>query len=295
MGNVTIEAALSNPSSRYGLADECDLFAEELWRMIMVEQPLPMPARVPFGKELSEQMLSNTGSHCVYFLALDQIGHHIIIETRAAQARLFQAYVRNDQEGYSGREWVTGKPDQQERQLPQRMLTARACWGGRVAMSWAKLDSLLTILLRLQTLAHDIAQTMQDQVPKCVREVEDNYNAQYPPKQGEQRIVPPGGVVSWTQEVLHCPARTTIEYDCSGSHIFSNDAYAKVPFSFQLPPRIAQPFTDAFAYAFGALPNAGTYLKILQFKNYKQMWSIHPQTGQPSAQGWASAQVTVPH
>merc|ERR1712072_152667 len=107
---------------------------------------------------------------------------------------------------------------------------------------------------------------MQDQVPECVRKVEDHFNEQCPPRQGEQRSFPPGGFVRWVQEVLHCPECSTLLYDSMGSRIFSNDAYPEdmEPFKFQVPPGMACRFTDAFACLFGALPSSHTYLKILE-------------------------------
>jgi hypothetical protein len=46
------------------------------------------------NQQLLDTILRNTAPHCTYYMYLDHIGHHLLLETHQGRARVFQSYVK---------------------------------------------------------------------------------------------------------------------------------------------------------------------------------------------------------
>lgn len=54
---------------------------------------------VPFSRESGAVSIveSVTSQHAIYFLSLDQIGHHLVLETHDGRARVLQSFVKEEE------------------------------------------------------------------------------------------------------------------------------------------------------------------------------------------------------
>jgi len=302
---ATATAAIKHPQSGCGHLHRCDEFADVLWRILV--EGVDQPPRLQLNSERVEAILHEILPHCFHFFALDQIGHHLVIEKRAGRARVFQSYVKHTiQEsglkvGYSAREWVTGRPDKgtggKKAQVNPRMLEARNRWGGDEPLDYQKLEMLMELLLQLQSCAGEIAELMYQQLPEKLREEDSAWRARVREQCKEQsragalKEQSRGLIAKWSAAMLERPGEMTILSPPDGPRMI---CMAGSDFAFEIPCLLADRFSDLYQNLTGETPSAPVYLKILHFRDWPQSFTLH-QTGQPSAIGWAVCTASVPH
>ena len=115
-------------------------------------------------------MISNTATHCVYFCQFDQIAHHLVLETYAGRARLFQSYILTEMTtecgmlekiGYTALEWANGRPNPD---WSREMLDAYRKWGGGREMSHDKFCELLELLFLLQVICDEFPESNEESI-----------------------------------------------------------------------------------------------------------------------------------
>eukprot|EP00928_Gymnodinium_smaydae_P020045 TRINITY_DN17735_c0_g1_i2.p1 TRINITY_DN17735_c0_g1~~TRINITY_DN17735_c0_g1_i2.p1 ORF type:complete len:252 (-),score=35.02 TRINITY_DN17735_c0_g1_i2:167-922(-) len=251
-----------------------------------------MPKKIPLTESERRAMLNTTAKHTVYFLALDQIGHHLIIETRAAHARVYQCYVEQvpdengDCFGFSAREWLTGLPDDPEAPLAEGILAARERWGGKSPITRNRLQELLDLLFRIKDLSNEVAAAMFEHVPESVRDIEASYQERkaYSKQRGGLEL-PEGGLALWSKSIVDKQADCVkmIRPSAPGEPtvVSSNDRFVGTAFELSIPAGCADAFVDAYAELIGQPPQAPVFMMVLHHFN--------------SAQGWGVRAATIPH
>lgn len=297
---ATATAAIKHPQSRCGHLHRCDEFADVLWRILA---SVDQPPRLQLDSERVEAILHEILPHCFHFFALDQIGHHLVIEKRAGRARVFQSYVKHTVQesglkvGYSAREWVTGRPDKgtggKKSQVNQRMLEARNRWGGDEPLDYQKLEMLMELIVQLQSCAGEIAEVMYQQLPEKLLEEDSSWRARMREQReaGALKEEPLGGIAKWSAAMLKQPGEMTIFSPPDGPHII---CMAGGDFAFEIPCLLADTFSDLYQNLTGEKPFAPVYLKILHYRDWPRSFTMH-QTGQPSAVGWSVCTATISH
>lgn len=300
-GFATARAAIKHSESRCGHVHRCDEFADILWSIL--SQDMPKPPRNQVNKEMLERILNEMIPHCFHFFALDQIGHHFVIEKRAGRARVFQSYIRDFVQesgrkiGYSAREWVTGRPEKRKGgTLNKGMLEARKRWGGEAPLDYTQLEMLIELILQLQSCAGEIAELMYHQLPIELVEQEKEFRAQVR-KQREAdcteglKETSNTPIALWASALANKPDQMTM-YSPPNSPIIIS--MKDCDFVFEIPSALAGKFCDLYQNLTGEQPSTSVYLKILHFREWSTTFRLH-ETGQPSAVGWAVCHATIPH
>ena len=84
---ATLEAAIRHPSGYLGDIDVANELVDAAWAVL--SQGKPAPLKEHLTRSWQAKILNNTAGHHVYFLGLEQVGHFIVLETRAGLARFF--------------------------------------------------------------------------------------------------------------------------------------------------------------------------------------------------------------
>jgi hypothetical protein len=294
--NATISSMVQHSQLHLGNINKCDEFATTIWRV--VSQGISMPPRRKLQAHVKSMILDNTLGHYIYVLGLDQIGHHLVLETRAGQARLYQSHVKTmvthlgqqvGRIGFTGREWLTGKPDSGSTKLPKLLLEARRRWRVPGVLSRADLVTLLDDIFRLQSLARDMAFVMIQQLPQALRESHEKWWASVSARSAN--II--GGVVEWAQEIHDDdPANVSSAIEAGEIHVFNSSIYNGEPLRFRIPARLGMEFVRLYEQLVGITPIGAVFLKILMFVAWDQMSNADERI---SAAGWSIVACRIPH
>lgn len=294
-GKATVFNLIRHPTFFLGDLYKCSEFAERLWELIAKGIPRP-PNR--YLTELERRAVSDhTAVHCIYFFALEQIGHHIVIETRAGSARVYQCYVElipdenGDSFGYSAREWVRGLPDDPDDPLAEGVLAARNSWAGESPIDRQALLSLLDLIYRLKDLASNVAATMFEQLPDKFKEIDAKLQADRTSTQWEEKSFEflHGGLIAWSRNIINepgCVTKIGLSEVGMPTVIRSSLQYKGTPFEFTLLGDVVDPFVNAYVELIGYEPQAPVFMMLLHhsYSNDKD-----------SAHGWGIRAANIPH
>jgi tetratricopeptide (TPR) repeat protein len=164
-----------------GNEDNCVQFAERLFGELTDPAgsgnwSLDLTAldRSGISKQLLQTVQDGANRHCVYYFALDAIGHHLLLEAKNGLFRFFQAYIKRDhgvyctrkrQGGYTGREWCS-QPQRNATWQSEQSGWARANLGGGQTVGLTKVSGFIENLRRLQELVDEILETeLLEQTP----------------------------------------------------------------------------------------------------------------------------------
>jgi len=234
-------------------------------------------------------ILHQTAVHTLYFLSLDRIGHHLIVETRAASARIFQCYVQSmpnedgDYFGFSAREWVTGNPDDPSDPLLPEVLCIRNKWGGADPLNFAVLTSFLDLLVRIEEHVHRIGCTMLSQVPERLRLTRASSREAEIERCDNDTISVGDAFDSWIKDIVSDPQSLSLvaaQGDSGPTQICSSGYHSGEPFSFSIPFEVASPFIESYKSLIGYAPEAVVFMTILRTVNSKasEVWSVRALT-----------------
>ena len=285
--NMSLLSLVRHPQRPVGSLDMCHDFASAVWAAVTTNAP--MPPKMQLTKAAEELILNNTARHQVYILGLDQIGHHIVLETRAGMARFFQSFVKRSfperriSFGFTGREWVTGESDVEACALPDGVIRARRRWNVPNNILYDTLRELLSLIFRLQEGAQAIADALFVQLPEGRTEqtLFDKYKI--------------GGALAWAKELHDNPSFVTSVSHNGSLHIINSASYPGAPFHFKLAPNLVEPFNIAFEELTGQNLCGADWIKPLLFKDWQTQGKTHEMTGQVEAIGWTWVEATIPH
>jgi len=250
-------------------------------------------------------MIGNAGiRHSIYFLALDQISHHCVLEVYEGKARLYQSYIKDVrtvddggalgvqgvQTGYTAGEWASPSPP---RDWPDATTAAHARWGGGKELTFGELEELLDLMFRLQDVTTEIALEVQRQVPGG----RDESTADLlKPISAQSDLESIYRIQDWTVEALARPdASNMVLIDGGGVMVRSTAVYTGAePYSILIPAELEVPYRELMLSLTGQSPGSTEYLRALNYIRWRT--STDPQPGQEgSAIGWAMTAVGVPH
>jgi len=297
---ASVLAAIRHPQSTLSLHSECDKFAQTLWNT--VAQGVPMPPRQQLTKDMKNMFLNNTAGHHLYFLGLDQIGHHIILETRAGMARMFQSFMKSstvetsEVMGFSGREWITGEPDSGVTPLLATVLRARKRWNVPNNLHRSEIEQLLDLIFQLQETAAAIADEMVLQLPASIRTQQVAYEAKTHTARSEGKEKHQiEGFLSWAKHLNDNPSHVSSFKVDDATHVVGSDFYQGEPFHFKLPKAQTNSMECAFKDLTGHSTLGVYWIKALLFKDWKTQFATHKLTKTPEAIGWTVMMTTIPH
>mmetsp|Transcript_6298 Transcript_6298/g.11083 ORF Transcript_6298/g.11083 Transcript_6298/m.11083 type:complete len:420 (-) Transcript_6298:55-1314(-) len=121
--------------------DNCGMFAAKLWAE-MAEKGPAHPLTIDHGVNL-RQVITAAEGHKFYWLAMDAIGHHLLIEKCNGHYRVYQSSVQVHDFGYSAKQWCFGNI---------RKNPAWVKWGGGKLLSDKEVNDLLDLVVRWQKL-----------------------------------------------------------------------------------------------------------------------------------------------
>lgn len=104
------------------------------------------PLTIDHHLNLRNMMLEATG-HKMYWLALDSIGHHLLIEKCNGAYRVYQAYVARNNYGYTASQWCFGD---------MRKKPAWTKWGGGKLLADKEVNDLLDLVIKWQKLIQNV-------------------------------------------------------------------------------------------------------------------------------------------
>jgi hypothetical protein len=335
---VTLKSGVTGGALDLGGIDRCDELSKELWHLITRDPAgnvIPMPPQRPLLKDESEMLgtlggwewarnaiLNNTQVHALYYLALDAVSHHLVIETNAGLARVHQAFIRAEVEvgvmdqaeveaprrrvleGYTAREWET--PHESDDPHPLSPFDrAQRRWGGGIDISRAELEIFIDKLFLLQELSTALAVEMEAQLPPELVAQENESaatEAAWVAGGGEPRVHDSSPRQRWFDMLKKHPhwATMTVLGDKGAiiqSHPrnFPSDA-GWGPFAFTVSNPVFADFCRVHVEVTGCSPCSGTLISILGFgSQWAKIGLIHEGTGLIQACGWAFVAGTIPH
>mmetsp|Transcript_24193 Transcript_24193/g.52168 ORF Transcript_24193/g.52168 Transcript_24193/m.52168 type:complete len:415 (-) Transcript_24193:159-1403(-) len=138
----TILELLKDPRKQV-IADEdnCGMFAEKLWAE-MAEKGPAHPLTIDDDLNL-RQAITGAEGRKFYWLAMDAIGHHLLVEKCNGSYRMYQASVQVGDFGYSAKQWCFGD---------MRKKPAWIKWGGGKLLSDKEVNDMLDLVVRWQKL-----------------------------------------------------------------------------------------------------------------------------------------------
>ncbi|KAL7551194.1 hypothetical protein ACHAWF_014392 [Thalassiosira exigua] len=86
--------------------DNCGEFATKLWAML-AEQGPAHPLTIDHDINVRKKIISEPG-HKLFWLALDAVGHHLLIEKNDGKYRVYQSYITQCNFGYTAGQWCFG-------------------------------------------------------------------------------------------------------------------------------------------------------------------------------------------
>lgn len=276
--------------------DRCNDLEDAVYDAI--SQGAPKAPRVWLPHAVSA-ILNNCSPHCVYFLALDQIGHHFILETHQGLARMYQSYVKDritlgetdiviKVTGYTAGEWVAKKLNA----ACPKMAAAHQRLGGGKVLDYSSLREIVDLLVELQECASQIAEAMVVTAPKDLQAAQAKFEKSFAAGTQANAKSP---VALWSEKLIRTPwAAGLISNEIAGDTIIDNPS-ATEPFHFVIQPALAQKFHRLHAQLTGQEVSAGVYLKILNFYKCERLKEIHEATGMLSAVGWSVIPAQIPH
>lgn len=313
-----------------GSIDATLCMTKELWHFIALGPSgnvIPMPPQNVLLKDEQKVLgggarnaiLNNTAVHAVYYLALDAISHHLIIETNAGLARIHQAFIRAGVgvidasgietpqkvlQGYTARKWET--PPEHDGSRPRTPFEkAHRRWGMGLDRSRADLEVFLDKVFVLQELSNALAVEMEAQLPPEIVAEENEMaaaDAAWVAAGGEPRVRETNPRQVWFDMLKKHPhwATMTLLGDKGAAiqshpHNFPPDA-GWGPFTFRVSNPVFDDFCRVHAEITGCSPSASTFVSILGFgSKWATMGTVHAKTGKFEAVGWAFICSTIPH
>jgi hypothetical protein len=140
-------------SLQLGEMDACDKFAEALWTEFVPLSPSQELA-LDHGTMVRRELMSVEG-HKLFWLGMDAVCHHFILEKCNGSWRLFQSFVKDDAGGFTAREWCCGPSDSSSSAFLERS-TAWKQWGGGRILSNAEVDGLLDVVVGWQKVTRQL-------------------------------------------------------------------------------------------------------------------------------------------
>lgn len=141
--------------------DNCGDFAMKLWRELGELGPRH-PLTIDYNINIRNEILQSPG-HKLFWLAMDAIGHHLLIEKCNNTYRVFQAYIAQNNTGYTGGQWLFSD---------MRNKSAWLKWGGGKVLSNKDINDLLDLVVKWQKLLETMLKDcLLDQIPGLENDV----------------------------------------------------------------------------------------------------------------------------
>ena len=194
-----------------GTLDNCFEFALAVWNRISEDQQGQQLDLLKWHKDTAGFIVEGaTRSHCVYWLKLDAIGHHLLIEACNGRFRMFQSYIKasvlDATFGYTGREWSVPQDDSNVQRYGVSSSLARSKVhrniGGGQTFGEDEFQELFSTIRELQALQADIVENeLLAQCPVWPAGLSTK-NACLPLSEGDAKALVPhvDAVIEWTQE-----------------------------------------------------------------------------------------------
>jgi hypothetical protein len=277
--------------------DRCDDLENAVYGAIAQGAPKPPYIWLP---EVVPAILNNCSPHCVYFLALDQIGHHFILETHQGLARMYQSYIKDKMTlgdtdmvmnvtGYTAGEWVAKKPNAA---WCPKMVACHQRWGRGRLLNHSSLRELMDLVGELQECAAQIAEAMVATAPKALQEAQAKYEVSIAAGQQTNAYSP---IVQWSAKLLDTPWHAGLISNGSAGDTIVDNPSATEPFHFFIKPALSQKFHRLHEKLTGQEVSAPVYLKVMNCHKCERMKGIHQATGKLSAIGWGVIAAQIPH
>jgi len=160
----TIDSIDGHFNTSFGDTTGCDDLCRKIWDT-MAETP-PATSLSRDWAVYQNEILNQTG-HKLYWIALDMIGHHFLIEAVNSRFRLHQSYVVDGMPGggFTARQWCLAT----ENLSPSLLLhgsKAHERWGGGATFGRQACEAILGIVSAMMTTCDEIvAKTLLPQVP----------------------------------------------------------------------------------------------------------------------------------
>jgi hypothetical protein len=135
-----------------GQEDHCDKFCQNIWDGLFETIPT-VPLTIDHGMRHRETAFKQMKGHKLFWLSMDAIQHHLIIEKCRGRYRVFQAYVCENDMGFTAREWCqfAQKNDGDDTTYP-RLGPMHEKYGGGKTVGDKEIMDLLDQILQLQKL-----------------------------------------------------------------------------------------------------------------------------------------------
>jgi hypothetical protein len=289
------QVVLRNP---VGEINACDEFVR---KMLEAQGGRDVPI-APIDQHILERIEMNTTMHCVYYLYLDHIGHHLILETFEGKARVFQSFVKylfNMNEkvalgGYSAKEWTSTKPDPCWSPI---LLEAHRRWCGGRELSYGELVRFPGLLGDLQRAADAMEAHLLKQLPEDLIEAERKHWLKDGVKDGKTCECSP--LQNWINHLIDNAQLVDSIYppddpDFKGdSRVYSGRDYdGQYAFNLPLPETLNSPFVAAYTAVAGTLPQGWVYIKLLVYTNWRnKQYNVE---GKMRSAGWTVSLTAIP-
>jgi len=277
--------------------DRCDDLENAVYNAVTQGAPKPPRLWLP---QVVHAILNNCSPHCVYFIALDQIGHHFILETHQGLARMFQSYVKDNitlgesnvvlnVTGYTAGEWV--RKESNAAWCP-KMVAAHKRWGGGKILDYSSLCHLMDLVGQLQECTTQIAEAMVASAPEALQEAQAKYEEEI---KGGHQSCGYSPVVQWSAKLLETPWHAALSSNSGVGDVIFNNPSAVEPFHFIIEPELSQKFHALHEQLTGQEISPPVYLKVLNCHRCERMKNIHEATGMLSSIGWTVIPAQIPH
>lgn len=272
-----------------GLTDP-EEFAVSLWNVYGNTEPAQA-----LPDNLKEMTLDRPG-HRLYWIGLEQLGHHMIIEACDGTWRGFQAFQRttapeapkepgfkgfggvllesNDSEktrGYSAQEWASEDSVGVE-------TAAHKLWGGGKTLQRKDAEEVLQIVLSLKDQVQAIARHLADQLTH----LDDAGAAELAANRLE------AGHIDMTPDKPGTPRSCPGYAEVDGVYIFNVEGYGSAPWDMTVSSKLAFPFMRDYAKLTGEFPGGEVFIKALSYVLWKDQLM---EDG--SKVGWTFRSVTL--
>jgi len=259
--------------------DAPEQFAESLFQIYSDVSPASL-----LPNDLEEIVLNSRG-HWLYWIGLEQIQHHVLLEMcdgvcRVYQARkrsaaveangfqeyqgvLLQACGEKNLSGYTAKEWVSSIDDRDE---PLGVEKAHKKWGGGQDLARGEVSKILKLVASLQAQTQRITEKLREQAPRGF---------------GITGEAGPEAIAHWAEKML-AQGRITMTPSRPGTPRTGVAGYAdsgecwifisgvKPEHDFHVPRDLAQTFMRDFALLTGEYPSASVFVGMLVFLGWEE-------------------------
>lgn len=309
--HVEIRDVMLNRRSTLSEVHACHEFVGKLQAAIGAKL-LPTPLTPEF---VDWSLRGTCNLHCIHFLDLDAVRHHLVIERHGGLARVHQTFVKGrgmyhlaagdemgPPTGYTARDWArpTVAPG-----ASAGFRAAHAAWGGGSgALGPAKLRELFALILRLQAASDAVASDLSATHPLAAEEAA--WTAELEARDAATREA--GAVATsvaspialWAGAVASAPAfpsNVTMDAASPPTAIFSNKSWAGKPWELRLPPSYAE-LARLFTQLTGEPLPPYTPISVMATLNWRS--AVRPADPARHAvafapAGWSIMTCTIPH